>query len=48
LAERTGERLADIIAEASDGKLTLEGLKNLADADVSLVLAATSRMGWRK
>lgn len=45
LAEGTGRRLADVIAEASDGKLTLDGLKNLTDADVPIVLAATSRMG---
>jgi hypothetical protein len=45
LAERTGKRLADVIAEASDGKLTLDGLRNLTDADVSVVSAATSRMG---
>lgn len=45
LAERTGKRLADVIAEASDGKLTLDGLKNLTDADVPVVSAATSRMG---
>jgi hypothetical protein len=45
LAERTGRRLADVIAEASDGRLTLDGLKNLTDADVSVVSAATSRMG---
>lgn len=44
LAERTGKRLADVIAEASDGKLTLDGLKNLTDADASAVSAATSRM----
>lgn len=44
-AERTGKRLADVIAEASDGKLTLDGLKNLTDADVSVVSAAASRMG---
>lgn len=43
-AERTRKRLADVIAEASDGKLSLDGLKNLTDADVSLVVAATSQM----
>jgi hypothetical protein len=43
-AERTRKRLADVIAEASDGKLSLDGLKNLTDADVSLVAAAMSRM----
>ena len=31
------KRLADIIAEASDGKLSLDGLKSLTDADVPLV-----------
>jgi hypothetical protein len=45
LAERTSKRLADVIAEASDGKVTLDGLKNLTDADVSVVSAVTSRMG---
>ena len=44
LAEKTGKRLADIIAEASDGKLSLDGLRDLTDADVSLVSATTSRM----
>ena len=44
LAEKTGKRLADIIAEASDGKLSLDGLRDLTDADVPLVSAATSRM----
>jgi hypothetical protein len=43
-AERTRKRLAEVIAEASDGKLSLDGLKNLTDADVSLVAAAMSRM----
>ena len=43
-AERTRKRLADVIAEASDGKLSLDGLKNLTDADVSLVATAMSRM----
>lgn len=45
LAERTGKRLADVISDASEGKLTLDGLKNLTDADVSVVSAAASRMG---
>jgi hypothetical protein len=44
VAEKTGKRLADIIAEASDGKLSLDGLRDLTDADVALVSAATSRM----
>jgi hypothetical protein len=44
LAEKTGKRLADIIAEASDGKLSLDGLRDLTDADVPFVSAATSRM----
>jgi hypothetical protein len=44
LAEKNGKRFADVIAEASDGKLSLDGLRDLTDADVALVLAATSRM----
>ncbi len=44
LAEKTGKRLADIIGEASDGKLSLDGLRDLTDADVPFVSAATSRM----
>jgi len=44
LAERTGKRFADVIAEASDGKLSLDGLRDLTDADVALVSAATARM----
>jgi hypothetical protein len=44
IAAKTGKRLADIIAEASEGRLSLEGLRDLADADVPLVLAATSRL----
>ncbi len=44
LAERTGRRLADIIAEASEGKLSLDALRDLTDADVPLVSAAISRM----
>lgn len=43
-ADKTGKRLADVITEASDGNLTLDGLKNLTDSDVPLVAAATSRM----
>jgi hypothetical protein len=34
-----------VIAEASDGKLSLEELKNLTDADVAVVMAATERIG---
>jgi hypothetical protein len=44
-ADRNRRRLADVIAEASDGKLSLEELKNLTDADVVLVTAATERIG---
>ena len=44
LADNTGKRLADVISEASDGKLTLDGLKNLTDSDVALVSAAIARM----
>jgi hypothetical protein len=44
VAEKTGKRLVDVIAEYSDGKLSLEGLKDLTDADVPLVSAAMSRM----
>jgi hypothetical protein len=44
VADKTSKRLADIIAEASDGKLSLDGLKDLTDADVTLVSAAMSRM----
>jgi hypothetical protein len=43
-ADKTRKRLADIIAEASDGKLSLDGLKSLTDADVPLVAAATARI----
>jgi hypothetical protein len=43
-AEKTGKRLADIIAESSDRKLSLDGLKDLTDADVPLVSAAMLRM----
>jgi hypothetical protein len=44
VADKTSKRLADIIAEASDGKLSLDGLKDLTDADITLVSAAMSRM----
>jgi hypothetical protein len=43
--DRSRKRLADVIAEASDGKLSLEGLKNLSEADVALVTATTARVG---
>jgi hypothetical protein len=44
MAEKTGKRLADIIADASEGKLSLEGLRDLTDADVPLVSAAMARI----
>ncbi len=44
MADRTGKRLADVISGASEGRLTLDGLKNLTDSDVALVSAATARM----
>ena len=44
MADKTGKRLADVISEASDGRLTLDGVKNLTDSDVALVSAATARM----
>ncbi len=43
-ADRSRKRLADVIAEASDSKLSLEGLKNLTAADVALVMATTARI----
>ena len=43
-ADKTGRRLADIISEASDRKLSLDGLRDLTDADIPLVSAAMSRM----
>src|SRR5205085_12026609 len=48
VADENGKRLADVIAEASEGKLTLDGLRNLTDADVALVLAAITRLGDRR
>ena len=45
MADRTGKRLADVIADVSGGKLALDGLKNLTEADVPVVLAAISRIG---
>jgi len=44
LADKTGRRLADIISETSDGKLSLDGLRDLTDADIPLVSAAITRM----
>jgi hypothetical protein len=44
MADKTGRRLADIIADASEGKLSLDGLRDLTDADVPLVPAAIARM----
>jgi hypothetical protein len=44
MADRTGKRLAEVISDASDGRLTLDGLKNLTDSDVPRVSAATARM----
>jgi hypothetical protein len=45
MADRTGSRLADVIVDASGGKLALNELRNLTDADVPVVLAAISRIG---
>ncbi len=45
VADKTGRRLADIIADASDGKLSLDALRDVTDADVPLVSAAIARMG---
>ena len=44
VAEKTGKRLADVISEASDGEITLAGLKSLTDSDVPLVARATARV----
>jgi hypothetical protein len=44
MAEKTGKRLADVISEASDGRITMDGLKSLTDSDVAQVSAATARM----
>jgi hypothetical protein len=44
MAEKTGKRLADIIANASEGKLSLEALRDLTDADVPLVSATMARI----
>jgi len=43
-ADRTGKRLADVIGEASVGTLTLESLKDLTDATLPEVEAATARL----
>ena len=45
MADKTGKRLADVISEASDGRLTLDNLKNLTDSDVAVVSAATAKLG---
>jgi hypothetical protein len=43
-ADRTRNRLADVIEQASVGTLTLGGLKDLTDANVPEVEAATDRL----
>ena len=43
-ADRTRKRLADVIEQASVGTLTLEGLKDLTDANLPEVEAATARL----
>lgn len=43
-ADRTRRRLADVIEQASVGTLTLEGLKDLTDANVPEVEAAAARL----
>ncbi len=43
-ADRTRNRLADVIEQASVGTLTLGGLKDLTDANVPEVEAATARL----
>ncbi|HET9217260.1 MAG TPA: hypothetical protein VFR18_09795, partial [Terriglobia bacterium] len=43
-AEKTGKRLADIIADASEGKLSLEGLRDLTDAEAPLVSTTMARI----
>jgi hypothetical protein len=43
-ADRTRKRLADVIEHASVGTLTLEGLKDLTEANVPEVEAATARL----
>jgi hypothetical protein len=44
VADRTRKRLADVIAETSNGTLSLEGLKRLTDANIPEVEAATARL----
>ena len=44
-ADRSHKRLADVIAEASSGTLTLDNLKNLSETDVPAIEAAISRLG---
>lgn len=43
-ADRTRKRLADVIEQASVGTLTLEGLKDLTDANLPEIEAATARL----
>jgi hypothetical protein len=43
-ADRTRKRLADVIEQASVGTLTLGGLKDLTDANLPEVEAATARL----
>ena len=43
-ADRTRKRLADVIEQASVGTMTLEGLKDLTDANLPEVEAATARL----
>jgi hypothetical protein len=37
-------KFGDVIAQATDGKVTLERLKNLTDADVPVLEAALTRL----
>jgi hypothetical protein len=48
VADMTRRRLADVIEEASVGKLSLDELKNLTDANVPEVEAATARLHERR
>lgn len=43
-ANAKGSRLSDVIAEASGGKLSLDGLKNLTQSDVPTVESATRQL----
>ncbi len=43
-ANATGRRMAEVISEASAGKITLDGLKSLSDADVSIVESTIQRL----